>query len=147
MSSSIPGAIQAFMTVAGAALPAGSQVWFGKTLGTYVAPVTLQVNGTVNGRQEPAELGPSYRREEEYEFSCTLTCWAGDEDFMQRMLDTFTNFGLLTVALANNPTMNGTVRFVQVTTLNFTPDSTAPGASSGILAFNVNCQQRITSLT
>jgi hypothetical protein len=60
---------------------------------------------------------------------------------------------LLTVAIGNNPSMqtssfpNGVVRFTQITTLDFVPDSTASESSSGILAFNVNCQQRITSLS
>ena len=153
MSSSIPNAIQAFMSIATAALPSDTQVFFGKTLPQYVAPVNLQVSGTINGRQSVATFSPDLTREEQYEFDCTLVTWAGDNDYLQRMLDAFANFKLLTVAIANNPQLattdfpQGVVRFTQITQLGFTPEAAPDGASTGTLAFNVNCQQRIASLT
>ena len=147
MSSSIPAAIQAFMAVATAALPGDALVWFGKTLPEKVPAVTLQVTGTVNGRQRARSIGPAYLRDEEYEFACELVCWAGDSDFMQLMLNTFANFSLLTVAIGNNPTLNQAVRYTQITQLNFTPEAYGNGTSSGTLAFNVNCQKIIESLT
>lgn len=147
MSSKQPDAIKAFLAIATAALPAGTQIWLGKALPQYVADITLQVNGTLNGRQRPAEMSPGYRREEEFDIACKLTVCAGDEDYAQRMTDTFALFKDITVAVANNWTLNDTVRYAAPVEVNFTPDSTAAGMTMGILDFTVNCQVRITSLT
>lgn len=146
-STAQPDAIQAFLAIATAALPTTTQVWLGKALPKYVAPVTLQVNGTINGRQRPAELGPTYRREEEFDILCKLTTWAGDSDFAQRILDAFASFRLVMVAVANNPTMNDTVRYAAAVELNCTPDADAQGFSLAELDFTVNCQVRINTLS
>ena len=79
MASSVPGAVGALITILTAALPGDATVWFGKALPVYTAPLTLQIL-KVSGDQEPAELGPSYRREETFSIHCELTSFAGDQD-------------------------------------------------------------------
>lgn len=147
MSSSVPAAVSAFLSIAQAALPVTSLVWFGKPLGVYTAPLTLQVYGVHDGMQEIMTMGPDYKREETYEIQCLLTSWAGDQDFTSRMTEVYSAFQLITVAIANNPTMNQTVRFAQVHTFDYIPDADASGRSLGSLDFTINCQQRISSLT
>lgn len=150
MSSSIPNAIQQFIAIATTALPNSpsipTQVWFGKPLPRYIAPVTLQITG-VTGQQDPAELGPTYRREEKYNLNCLLTTWAGDDNHLQGMLDAFGYFALITVAVANNPTLNSAVRFAQPRSLGYTPDADPSGKRVGTLAFTLACEARVTSLT
>lgn len=153
MSSSIPGAVNAFLTMMdplqGGALPAGTQVWFGKPLPKYIAQTTLQVV-EVHGDpgQEPAELGPTYRREEVYDIACILTCWTGQpDDYLGMFNQVFSVLKTVEVTVANNPTLNGNVRFAQIHTLDFVPDSDDAGHVLGSLTFTVNCQARITSLS
>ncbi len=146
MSSSIPGAVAYFLQLAGTALPASAYVYFGVELPKYTAPVTLQVTG-ITGNQQPAELGPSYKREETYSILCELTSFAGDQDFPTRLSEVMDNWALITVAVAGDPTLGGNVRFAECGDMDFSPKSDIKGFSLGSLTFDVRCSQRITSLT
>lgn len=147
MASSVPSAVNAFISIATTALPPSALVWFGKPLGAYTAPVTLQVTGVRNGEQQVATMGPEYKREETYEIECSLTSWAGDSDFTGRMNEVFLNYGLLTLAVGNNPTLNQTVRFAEIHSFEYTPGADAKGMTLGALDFSIHCQARISSLT
>lgn len=146
MASSIPGAVNALISIATAALPAATQIWFGKKLPVYEAPITLQIL-EISGEQEWFELGPAYRREEVYAIHCELASWAGDKDHPSRMAEVMGAFETLTLALYNNGTLNNTVRLSEVKMLNYTPDDDAKGWSLGRLDFTVECQQHISTLT
>jgi hypothetical protein len=147
MASSIPLAVHALINIATGAFPANYQVWFGKPLPVYTAPITLQILGVHPATQEIITMGPDYKREEVYEIECLLTSWAGDVDYLGRMDEVFATFDLLTTAIGNNPNLNQTVRFAEIATLDYVPDATAVGTSLGSLAFTIKCQQRISSLT
>ncbi|MGH9917416.1 MAG: hypothetical protein ACRD6W_00875 [Nitrososphaerales archaeon] len=146
MSSSVPTSVPYFVTLATTALGADATVSFGKPLPLYSAPITLQVTGVV-GDAEPAELGPNYRREETYSIQCELTAYAGDQNFLDRLSECMTAYALLTVAVANDPTLGGSVRFAECGQYQFVPDADAQGQSIGNLTFDVRCSARITSLT
>lgn len=148
MSSSIPNAVTQFQAIATAALPAGTtNITMGEALPPDISePVVLQII-RVTGEQEWAELGPLYRREETYAIHCEITAWAGDQDFATRMTDAFSAFELLTVAVGSNPTLNGAVRLAEIRQLDWEPKPDAKGQSTACIAFTVDCQQRITTLT
>jgi hypothetical protein len=146
MSSSIPSAVPYFLTLAETALGDQATVWFGKELPLFSAPITLQVLGVV-GDQEPAELGPNFKREEVYSIQCELTAYAGDQDFKARLAEAFAAFGLLEVAVANDADLGGNIRFAECGNMVFTPGADAQGQSIGQLAFDVRCSARVTSLT
>lgn len=146
MSSSIPGTVAYFLQLAGNALPADAYVYFGVELPRYSAPVTLQVTG-ITGNQAPAELGPAYKREETYSILCELTSFAGDQDFPSRLQEVMANWALITVAVGNDPTLGGNVRYAECGDMDFAPKSDPKGMSLGSLTFDVRCSQRITSLT
>lgn len=147
MASSVPNAVAAFISIATNALPSDALVWFGKPLGVYTAPITLQILGVSDGKQEIVVMGPDYKREEDYLIQCLLTSFAGNSDFQGRMTEVFSNYLLLSVAIGNNPTLNQTVRFAQITEFTYVPDADASGKSLGSLSFGVECQARISSLT
>lgn len=146
MASSIPGATQALISIATAALPSTAQIWFGKALPVYTAPLTLQIL-KMSADQEWAFLGPTYKREEIYAIHCELTSWAGDQDYISRLNEVMNAFQTLTLAIYNNPTLNNTVRLCEVKRLDYEPDADAKGMSLGRLDFTVDCQQRISTLT
>ena len=147
MSSSIPAAVANLQTLLVAAFPAPTtQVWFGKTLSTYVAPLTVQWLG-ITGDQQPAELGPNYRREETYSIEMEIVSFAGDQDYVARTNETMTAFNTLSVVVANNYTLSNAVRFAEVGTFDLTPEAGDQGQSMARLAFAVHCSQRINSLT
>ena len=147
-SSAIPGALTQFMSVAAGALPEGTTVWWGEELTTYSTPVTLQIT-EITGDQSPAEIGPQYRREEKFNLVCTLSNYQGG-DQAQAALDCITavmsNFGLISAAVGNNPTLNGAVRFAQVGNFILQPTTDSNGVTAVTLDFQVRCEQRILSL-
>jgi hypothetical protein len=146
VSSSIPGAVPYLVALAQTALGSDATVWFGKELPLYSAPITMQITQIV-ADQVPAELGPNYKREETYSIYCTITAYAGDQKFLDRLSEAFTAFDAVEVAVANDPTLGGNVRFAQLGGMGFTPGADAQGQSIGTLPFLVRCQARVTSLT
>ena len=146
MSSSIPNAVQQFITIAATVMPSQSVFWFGKALPVYTQPWTLQIN-EITADQQPAELGPTYRREELFELHGILSSWAGDSDNISRLNEVFAMFADITVAVANNPTLNSAVRFAECSPVQYVPDVDPKGFSLGELNFEIRCSQRITSLT
>lgn len=155
MSSSIPGAVANLQSLLVAAF-AGQQtvqVWFGKTLPQYVAPTIIQITGWT-GDQQPAELGPSYRREETFAIQVEICATGGDMDFMSRQVTVMDAFGVISVLVANNWTLpstaggnDGAVRFAEVGTFSFVPQTDNHGFAVGELTFDIHCSQRIASLT
>jgi hypothetical protein len=146
MSSSVPSAVHAFMSIAQAVLP-NATVFFGKPLSLYTSPITLQVLAVHTGEQEVATLGPEYKREETYQIQCALTSFAGDSDYLGRLDEVFASFSTLTTAIGNNPTLNQTVRFSEIRSFEYVPDADTKGMTLGMLTFTLACQARITSLT
>jgi hypothetical protein len=146
-SSAIPGALVQVIAVASDALPVGSTVWFGEELPTYSAPVTLQVT-EITGDQNPAEIGPQYRREETFSLVCSLSCYQGGAPDFPGLLGTvMTNFALVSKAIGNNPSLNGAVRYAQVGNFIVTPVTDSNGLSALTLDFSVRCEARVTSLS
>jgi hypothetical protein len=144
--TAIPGALAALISIATAALPAGTTIWFGADLPAYSAPLTLQIT-EISGDQAPAELGNNYRREETFALVCSLISYQGGvPDFGSMLTGLMTNFVLLSQAIANNPTLNGAVRFAQVGNFLVSPETDANGQSAVTLDFHVRCEQRVTSL-
>lgn len=145
--SSVPGALVAIMSIAAAALPAGTTVHYGPELFAYAAPLTFMIS-QIPGDQVPAELGPDYRREETFSFTCSLIYYEGGvPDFVAHLQTLMTNFVLLSRAIANNPTLNQAVRFAEVGNFLISPETDANGQSATTIDFSIRCQQRVTSLT
>lgn len=146
MASAIPGATTALLALATSALPEGTTIWFGETPPAYQSAVSLQIV-RVTGDQQPAELGPEYRREEAFSFYCNVVAYAGGPpDFPARMAEAFGAFTPLSEAIANNWTLNGSVRYAEVGNFDIMPETDGNGQSAVVLAFDVRCSQRVTSL-
>jgi len=122
-------------------------VFFGQYSDVYISPKRFRITGVRDIRQEPAEIGPNYKREETYIIECEIASIAGGEDFLGRMSEVFDIFARTTVAVANNYTLDGAVRFAQPLEGEYIPDRDANGQTLGILQFGIECAQRITSLT
>lgn len=155
MSSAYPAAVQQLIQVFTAAYPTDAtgtpvMVWYGVELGVYSAPTTIEING-YTGDQEPAELGISYRREETGSIHCKITVYAGNGadsvDHVNRMVDCWNVWDALEVAVANNPTLNGTVRFAELGAMDDTPTTTGQGMAMGQLVFDVRYSARVQSLS
>ena len=158
MPSSIPGAVSNLYTILTAAFLDNTdcEVFVGPTLPSkFLPPTRVQILGWT-GDQEPAELGPSYRREETFQIHCQIVSASGEQSPMALLnIQTLVMdaFEVLSVLIANNWTLpstaggnDGTVRFAEVGTFDFVPQMTQRG-QSGTLTFTVHCTQRITSLT
>lgn len=154
MGSSIPGAVSNLYSLLTVAFEDQETVlvYYGKTLETFVSPQTVQINGWT-GDQEPAELGPSYRREETFQIKMEIDSFSGDQDYLSRQTEVMDLFATVSTVVANNWTLpstyggtDGTVRYAEVGTFTFTPESNG-GMSLGTLLFDVHCSQRIRSLT
>lgn len=159
MASSIPVAVENLVTLIKSVVPAGTQVEFGPPPGTgtnetYLAPNAVWISDVI-GDQEPAEMGPNYRREETYSIVVELTAFEGDQNFLRTMQQCFSLFGLIEVAVANNPWLStsgvhdatSAVRFAEVGNMNFQPQLTPRGQSNGSLQFHVRCSARVDSLS
>ena len=148
MSSSIPGTMTYFLQLMRTTLPTSppTTIHFGKELSVYQAPLTFQCIGW-HGNQVPAELGPSFRREEHFSIMCILSSLGGDQNWETRQTEVMNAFQLITVAIANDGTLGGNVRYAEPGNFMFTPEPTKQGRSLGSLAFDIRCSQRIASLT
>lgn len=161
MSSSIPTVIQAFQSLATSALPTGAQIVMATVLPAAYQPgpggvatvssgVTLQIMGVHVLRDEFAVVGPPYTHEEDYSIMCSLSAWAGDPDFKQRMIDVYSMYADLTIALANNPTLGLTTpapRIAWPRQLDFSPAPDPFGRPAGTISFEVSVESRIQSFT
>jgi hypothetical protein len=148
MSTSIPSAIPAFMTIAAGALPANFNITLGQVFGPYVSPQALLITDIPVTLDAYAELGPSYRHEEHYNFQCFLCSTAGDPNSqLERLSEVYALYDDISVAVANNPNLNSTVRLAWCRQLGYTPTYDVKGLAVGSLRFEVQCQQRSTSLS
>jgi hypothetical protein len=154
-SSAIPGALAGLLSVATAAFPVGTTVWFGAELPAYSSPLTFWVS-EITGDQAPAEIGPNYKREETFSFVCTLLVYdGGNPDFVGLLTSVMASFRLLSAAIGNNPWLsttgandvNAAVRFSEVGNFRIEPSVDAGGMSAVSLDFNVRCSQRVNSLS
>jgi hypothetical protein len=150
MSSQIRQARINLMKMWADIMPDDTFFWYGKRLGMFSAPLTVQVYGWT-ATQTPAELSPEYKVEEQFDLSCCVSSFQGDQDFDAREAEAIAAFEILTEAVANNYTLaypvgpgGGPVRWAYVTDYEFTPDVTATqGQSVGTLDFKIQGQQRI----
>ncbi len=157
MSSVIRQARLNLFTIWTPLLPDDTFFWYGKRLGVFSAPLTLQCYGWT-ATQTPAELSPEYRVEEDFDLSFCVSSWKGDVDFDTREQEVTDVFKILSTAVANNYTLavppaspgsnTGPVRWAYVTDYEFIPDVTPDsGASVGTLDFKIHAQQRIETQT
>lgn len=156
VGSAIPQALVNFMALATQTLPAGTTVYFGAELAAWSAPLTLQIL-EITGDQNPAEIGPRYRREETFSMTCQLSVYQGggpQETAFPTLLQTVMGyFNQLALAVGNNPTLyqDGdtaqAVRYAEVGNFIITPAVDTNGMSAVTLAFAVRCQQRVESIS
>ena len=112
--------------------------------------ITLLITGIHFLEDAFAELGPTYRHEEHYNIEASLIAWAGDINFDQRTADAYAVYADLTVAIANNPTLDlptPAPRLAWPRQLDYIPAPTAFGQSSATISFEVEVQARVPSLT
>ena len=147
MSASAPVVVPAFMAVATAALPQNFQVREGQVFGPRVDPQTLLVTGIHFLVDEYAEMGPRYQHEERYNIQCALASSGGKDDQASRLQEVYALYGPLTIAVANNPTLNQTVRLAWCRQLDYTMGYDGRGLSVGVLLFEVQIQVRVNSLS
>lgn len=147
MSTSIPLAVPAFIAIATAALPANFQVRFDTQFDTRIDPKALLVTGVRVTEDAAGELGPNYRHEEHYDIVCQLCSTAGNDDEATRMAEVYALYDLISVAIANAPTLNDTVRTAWTRQLGYSPTHDPKGFSVGCLDFEVSVTNRATSLS
>lgn len=147
MSSAAPGALQQFMSIASAALPAGFQVRFDTQFNPYVAPQTLLITGIHFDQDEIAVMDPTYPHEEHFNLNCSLASTAGSDDTISLLTGTYALYADISIAVANNPRLNNTVRVAWTRQLDYTPTHDAKGLFVGQLDFEVACQARSLSLS
>lgn len=147
MSSSVPTVIPAFIAIATAALPAGFQIVENTQMQPFVSPQTLMITGVRFTKDDPAEISPVYRHEEAYAILCSLVSSAGDPDQASRMTETFNLYKDLSIAVASQPTLNGTCRVAWCKQLGYKPTMTPNSMSLGQLDFQVNVTVRVDSLS
>lgn len=158
MSSSVPSAVSAFISLAQGVLPTNGQVVLGATLpiGADVPPVAVVVSAVRFTEDEYAELGPTFRHEEHYNIVCCLYYNGGMyqdlTDVETLMTNTYSAYEDITVEVANNPTLGLSLgstgfRLAWCRQTDFVPDFGIQGYVFGKLDFVVECQARVTSLS
>lgn len=161
LESAIPGALANFLTVASTALPSGTTVYYGSAI-PYTTPYTLQVT-EIAGNQEPATIGPYFRREETFALVCTLSYYQGgtgdpqgSNGFVTCLSNVMSYFSTIALAVASNPTLDCTelstglgpaVRYAECGNFQLTPETDANGMVCVTLDFQVRCSQRVRSLS
>jgi hypothetical protein len=105
------------------------------------------ITGVRFSKDDPAEISPVYRHEEAYAIQCSLCSAAGDPDQAARMQETFGLYADLSIAVASQPTLNGTCRVAWCKQLGYKPTWDQKGFSVGQLAFEVNVTVRVNSLS
>ena len=161
MSSSVPAVVAAFKSVATSACPAGTQIVNSTVLpagyqagpgevATVNSGVTLQIKGVHFVVDQYAEMGPNYKHEEHYNILCTLCAWAGDPNFDQRMVDVYTIYADLSIAVAQNMALGlpePKPRIAWPRQLDFTPGPDPFGRPAGTISFQIEVQARVDSLS
>ncbi len=154
--TSIPGAVNDLINKFSTAYPYDQNnipvyVWFGTELGAYSAPVTIEINGIEPVLREWAELGPNYRIEEDYSIRCKITVFMGSgtavSDFLNSMSAVFAVWNALEMAVANDPTLSGSVRLSWFDEVNYEPTTDGSGRAMGTITWVVRCQARISTLS
>jgi hypothetical protein len=159
MSSAAPGVLDyligttfptALAGVQDAVTGSGVTIWFGPSIPKFTTPITLQVHG-VRHQDDWAEIGPNFRYEETAEIPCTITSWSGDptetQAWLDRKNDCYNALSLITVNIANDPTLGGAVRWVRFQTGQFMPAELHGAGSLGHLDFTLGYRVRVSSLT
>lgn len=147
MSASLPNVIPALQTVLQGALPANFEVVFGTVMPVYIAAQSCIITGARFTMDNFAVLGPDYTHEEQYGLSCSLTSSYGNNDEFGRLNEVYGLYKDISVAIANNPTLNSTVRVAWTTQNAYTPGKDIKGLDVGRLDFTVKVQVRVQSLT
>lgn len=145
MSSSVPTSIPAFIAIAQAALPEGFQIRQGAVFGPFIAAQSLQITGIRFTKDQHAELGPNYKHEEEYNILCSLVGTAGNDDTASRIQEVAALYADLSVAIANQPTLSGTVRTAWTTQTGYKLSPTSQGWSAAQVDFQVIVTARVPS--
>lgn len=145
MSSSLPNAVPAFASIATAALPSGFLVKEGSVLGPYDPPQALLITGVHFLMDQPAVLGPDYRHEEHYNIQCTLVAMQGTDDQASLLGTAYGLYADISIAVANAPTLNGTVRVALTRQLDYAMGYDPKGLAVGTCTFEVVCEARVTS--
>jgi len=143
MSSSVPLAVPAFISIATAALPAGTQIKMGTQFGVYEGAMALLVTGVRFNQDEIAEMSPAYKHEEHYVINCSLFSTAGDDDHPGRMQDVYSLYRFIMIALASHADLNDTVRVAWTRQLDYTPGFDPKGFQVGQLDFEIVCEARV----
>lgn len=148
MATSIPQAVPQFISIAQAALPSGFQIQFGTIFDPNIQPQALLVTGVNVILDAYAEMSPVYRHEEHYNIECTLSGLSGqpgqDAVIFSQVYQLYDD---IAIAVANNPNLNNTVRLAWCRQLKYQPGRDAKGLLVGTLDFEVQCQQRVNSLS
>jgi hypothetical protein len=154
--TSIPPALQALFSIFEAAYPTdpnGEAVtyWFGATLPAWEASTVVELTGVSPADQEPASLGPDYTREETFAVECCITVFAGMPptavNYFSNMVAVWNVWIALETAVANNPTLNGTVRYAEFGEMVYEPAADAKGMVMGTLKWLTRCSARNFSLS
>lgn len=146
MASSVPQAIPQLIAIMSAALPEGFQVSFDTRFNPFVAPQTLLITGIRFTKDEYAEMSPNYRHEEWYNVSCSLSGSAVGAEQTALLLQVYSLYSDISVAIANNPNLNNTVRLAWSRQNDFSPTGDSKGMNIGLLTFEVQIQARVDSL-
>lgn len=147
MSASLPAVVPALQSVLQGALPSGFQVVFATVMPIYINAQSCMITGARFSMDTWAVLGPDYTHEEQYGISCTLISSYGTNDEFSRLNEVYTLYKNISVAIANNPTLNGTVRVAGTTQNAYSPTKDAKGFDVGRLDFTVKVEVRVQSLT
>lgn len=154
--TSIPPALQALFTVFEAAYPTDANgeavlYWFGQSLPAWQPSTVVEITGVGPADQQPASLGPDYLREETFSVDCGITVFQGvtptAANYFTNMNAVWNVWIALEKAVANNPTLNGTVRFAEFGELTYEPATDAKGLVMGTLKWFTRCSARNFSLS
>lgn len=148
MSSSLPNAMPQFVSIATAVLPSNFVIKEGSIYGPNVPAQGLLITGIHFLSDTYGEMGPLYRHEEHYNMQCVLVDSFGMDDHPTLIGQLYGLYSDISVAVANAPTLNGTVRLAWTRQLDYSMGYDAQkGWSVGTLTFEVECQARVNSLT
>jgi hypothetical protein len=154
--TSIPPALEALYSVFSAAYPTDANgeavlYWFGASLPAWEPATVVEITGIAPADQEPASLGPDYLREETFSVECQITVFQGmpptPVNYLANMNAVWNVWIPLETAVANNPTLNGTVRYSEFGEMTYEPATDAKGLVMGTLKWLTRCSARNFSLS